>query len=173
LDKAGCTAGACHGAAKGKNGFKLSLRGYDHHFDYESLLYDLSGRRFNRADPAKSLILTKPTQEVAHLGGLRFEKDSEYYKIIFDWIAAGVPYGDEAQDAVTAIDVDPKEIFMPGPGESAQLKVSARYADGATRDVTRDATVESNIPDTVTVDAKSLVKGERIGEATLQFIGQV
>ncbi len=167
LDKAGCTAGACHGAAKGKNGFKLSLRGYDHHFDYEALLYDLSGRRFNRADPGKSLILAKPTQEVAHGGGLRFEKESDYYKIIFDWIAAGVPYGDESQDAVTAIDVEPKEIFMSGPGESAQVKVSARYADGVTRDVTRDATVESNIPDIAMVDVKSAVKGERVGEATL------
>ena len=49
LNKVGCTAGACHGAAKGKNGFKLSLRGYDPRFDYESLLYDLAGRRFNRA----------------------------------------------------------------------------------------------------------------------------
>ncbi len=167
LDKTGCTSGACHGAAKGKNGFKLSLRGYDHRFDYESLLYDLSGRRFNRAEPGKSLMLAKPTQEVAHGGGLRFEKDSDYYKIINDWIAQGVPYGDESQDAVTAIDVEPKEIFMAGPGESAQVKVSARYADGVTRDVTRDATVESNIPDIAMVDVKSLVKGERVGEATL------
>src|SRR5678810_875867 len=47
LNKAGCTSGPCHGAAKGKNGFKLSLRGYDPQFDYEALLYDLSGRRFN------------------------------------------------------------------------------------------------------------------------------
>ena len=52
LNKASCTSGPCHGAAKGKNGFKLSLRGYDPQFDYEALLYDLSGRRFNRADPA-------------------------------------------------------------------------------------------------------------------------
>src|SRR6266571_9363616 len=52
LNKVGCTSGACHGAAKGKNGFKLSLRGYDPQFDYQSLLYDLAGRRFNRADPA-------------------------------------------------------------------------------------------------------------------------
>ena len=29
LAKAGCNSGACHGAAAGKNGFKLSLRGYD------------------------------------------------------------------------------------------------------------------------------------------------
>src|SRR5262250_2853075 len=60
LNKVGCTAGACHGAAKGKNGFKLSLRGYDPQFDYEALLYDLAGRRFNRADPGRSLMLAKP-----------------------------------------------------------------------------------------------------------------
>ena len=53
LNKGGCTSGPCHGSAKGKNGFKLSLRGYDPQFDYEALLYDLSGRRFNRADPGK------------------------------------------------------------------------------------------------------------------------
>src|SRR5664279_1342552 len=52
LNKVGCTSGTCHGAAKGKNGFKLSLRGYDPQYDYEALLYDLSGRRFNRAEPA-------------------------------------------------------------------------------------------------------------------------
>jgi len=34
LNKLGCTSGTCHGAAKGKNGFKLSLRGYDPQFDY-------------------------------------------------------------------------------------------------------------------------------------------
>ena len=89
LNKTGCTAGTCHGAAKGKNGFKLSLRGYDPQFDYEALLYDLAGRRFNRADPGKSLMLAKPTQEVAHGGGLRFEKSSGYYKIIYNWIAQG------------------------------------------------------------------------------------
>jgi hypothetical protein len=69
LNKAGCTSGPCHGSAKGKNGFKLSLRGYDPEFDYEALLYDVSGRRFNRADPARSLMLAKPTMQVAHGGG--------------------------------------------------------------------------------------------------------
>src|ERR1044072_6267054 len=63
LNKAGGTQGTCQGAAKGKNGFKLSLRGYDPQFDYETLLYDLSGRRFNRADPARSLMLGKATQQ--------------------------------------------------------------------------------------------------------------
>ncbi len=167
MNKAGCTSGPCHGSAKGKNGFKLSLRGYDAQYDYEALLYDLSGRRFNRAEPGKSLMLAKPTMEVAHGGGLRFEKDSEYYRIIHRWIAAGVPFGDPKQDAVTALEVEPKEINMQKPGETTQVKVTARFADGQSRDVTRDATVESNTPTVAPVDAKSLVTGERTGEATL------
>jgi Protein of unknown function (DUF1549)/Protein of unknown function (DUF1553) len=167
LNKTGCTAGPCHGAAKGKNGFKLSLRGYDPQFDYEALLYDLSGRRFNRADPGKSLMLAKPTQEIAHGGGMRFEKDSDYYKIIFKWIAQGVPFGDPAKDSVVEMRVEPKEIFMPKPGETAAVKVVVRYPDGAVRDVTRETSVESNIPDVASVDVKAAVKGERVGEATL------
>src|SRR5437667_12006546 len=101
LNKVGCTAGTCHGAAKGKNGFKLSLRGYDPQFDYQSLLYDLAGRRFNRAEPGRSLMLAKPSQEVAHGGGERFPKDSAYYKTIYNWIAQGVPFGDPVKDQVT------------------------------------------------------------------------
>ena len=60
LSKLGCNAGTCHGAAKGKNGFKLSLRGYDPIFDHRALTDDLEGRRFNRAAPDKSLMLLKP-----------------------------------------------------------------------------------------------------------------
>src|SRR5579859_3951553 len=93
LNKVGCTSGTCHGSAKGKNGFKLSLRGYDPDFDYEALLYDMSGRRFNRADAARSLMLAKPTQQVAHGGGLRIELGSRYYNTILNWISAGVQFG--------------------------------------------------------------------------------
>jgi hypothetical protein len=167
LNKTGCTSGPCHGAAKGKNGFKLSLRGYDPQFDYEALLYDLAGRRFNRADPGRSLMLAKPTQQVAHGGGLRFDKNSDYYKTIYNWIAQGVPFGDPEKDTVAAIEVQPKEIAMPKPGETAQVTVLARYKDGQTRDVTKEATVESNVPDVAKVDAQAKVSGERIGEATM------
>jgi hypothetical protein len=168
LNKVGCTAGACHGAAKGKNGFKLSLRGYDPRFDYEALLYDLAGRRFNRADPAKSLMLAKPSQEVAHGGGRRFAKDSNYYKTIHDWIAQGTPYGDPALDTVIELRAEPKEIFMTKPGDTASLKVVARYQDNGERDVTREAIIESNVPDVASIDADtSVIRGERVGEATL------
>jgi len=168
LNKVGCTAGTCHGAAKGKNGFKLSLRGYDPQFDYESLLYDLAGRRFNRADPGKSLMLAKPSLEVAHGGGRRFAKDSEYYKTIYAWIAQGVPFGDPAKESVAELRTEPKEIFMTRPGETAAFKVVARYQDDQTRDVTRETTIESNVPDVASVDSdKPLIRGERVGEATL------
>jgi hypothetical protein len=168
INKAGCTQGTCHGAAKGKNGFKLSLRGYDPRYDYEALLYDLSGRRFNRADPGASLMLLKPTMQVAHQGGLRFEKDSEYYRTIYNWIAEGVPFGDENKDAVADLHVEPKDIFMTKPGGTAAVKVVATYKDGQVRDVTRETSVESNVPDVATVDPKTAeVSGVRTGEATL------
>src|SRR5580693_2042368 len=167
LNKTGCMSGPCQGAAKGKNGFKLSLRGYDPQFDYQALLYDLSGRRFNRADPGKSLMLAKPSQEIAHGGGLRFEKDSDYYKTIYNWIAQGVPFGDPAKDTVVEMRVEPKEIFMTKPGETAAVKVVVRYPGGALRDVTRETAVESNVSDVASVDVNAAIKGERIGEATL------
>ncbi len=167
LNKVGCTSGLCHGAAKGKNGFKLSLRGYDPRFDYEALLYDLSGRRFNRADPGKSLMLAKPSQEVAHGGGQRFEKDSAYYKTIYQWIAQGVPFGDPEKDNVASLQVEPKEILMAKPGETVTAKVTARFKDGQTRDVTHEATIESNTPDLAKVGTAADVTGLRIGEATL------
>src|ERR1700719_3180682 len=160
LTKAACPSGPCPGAAKGKNGFKLSLRGYDPQFDYEALLYDLSGRRFNRADPARSMMLTKPTQELAHGGGMRFETGSDYYKIFFNWIAQGVPYGDPAADAVRRLEAAAAEIMMKAPGESASVKVTAFYGNGDSRDVTRETTIESNIPDLATVTDAS-VKGAR------------
>jgi hypothetical protein len=168
LNRVGCTAGVCHGSAKGKNGFKLSLRGYDPQFDYQSLLYDLAGRRFNRADPGKSLMLAKPSLEVAHGGGRRFAKDSDYYKTIYTWIAQGVPYGDPAKDSVAELRVEPNDVFMTRPGETAALKVVVSFQDGQTRDVTRETTIESNVPDVASVEAdKPVVHGERVGEATL------
>jgi hypothetical protein len=167
FNKVGCTSGPCHGAAKGKNGFKLSLRGYDAQFDYKALLYDLSGRRFNRAEPEKSLILAKPAQEVAHGGGQRFAKDSDYYKTIYAWISQGVPFGDPAKDSVVSLQVEPKEVFMAKPGQVIAAKVIAGFGDGQTRDVTREANLESNMPDVAQVSATAEVKGERVGEATL------
>src|SRR5436190_2837476 len=111
-------------------------------------------------------MLAKPTQQVPHGGGLRFDIGSDSYKTIYNWIAQGVPFGNPATDSVRRIEIEPHEIFMKAPEESATVKVTATFADGATRDVTREATVESNTPDVATVTNTS-VKGARTGEATL------
>jgi hypothetical protein len=76
LAKLGCNAGACHGAAAGQNGFKLSLRGYDNEGDYLALTHQALGRRVIPSDPGRSLMLLKPTRAVPHKGGKRFEVGS-------------------------------------------------------------------------------------------------
>jgi Protein of unknown function (DUF1549)/Protein of unknown function (DUF1553) len=167
LNKAGCTAGTCHGAAKGKNGFKLSLRGYDPEFDYRALISDLSGRRFNRVDPGRSLMLLKPTAQLPHGGGLRFDVDSLYYKTIYQWISEGSDFGDPVSAQVTKLDIAPPEMLAPKPGSTQQLKVIAHYADGATRDVTKEALYSSNTPIVADVNATGLIKTERKGEAAM------
>src|SRR5579872_5365133 len=158
LNKVGCTQGTCHGAAKGKNGFKLSLRGYDPEFDYEALLYDMSGRRFNRANPARSLMLAKPTQQVAHGGGLRVELGSRYYNTILRWISAGVPYGDPKADRVDKLEVLPKEVYMNGPDKTQHVMALAHYPDGSVRDVTREANFSSNTPEIADMAGNAGVK---------------
>ena len=45
LTKRGCNSGPCHGAAGGKNGLKLTLRGYDPAADYDVLTREATARR--------------------------------------------------------------------------------------------------------------------------------
>src|SRR5437868_2286948 len=97
LAKMGCSAGACHGAAAGQNGFKLSLRGYDDQGDYLALTRHAIGRRLIPSDPARSLMLLKPTGAVPHKGGTRLDTNSLEYKIVSDRIASGAP-GPKADD---------------------------------------------------------------------------
>ena len=167
LNKAGCTQGTCHGAAKGKNGFKLSLRGYDPEYDFRALIQDLSGRRFNRVDPGRSLMLLKPTAQLPHGGGLRFDIDSGYYKTIYRWIAEGSDFGDPVSAQVAKLEVTPPEMLASKSGETGQLKVVAHYADGATRDVTKESVYSSNTPTVADINGTGLIKTERKGEAAM------
>ena len=45
--RAGCNSGGCHGAASGKDGFHLSLFGYDPAGDYYRLTRQIPGRRLD------------------------------------------------------------------------------------------------------------------------------
>ena len=124
MTKVGCNSGPCHGAAAGKNGFKLSLRGYDPITDYYTLTHQALGRRTNRMQPARSLILLKPTATIPHGGGRRFDVDSPEYKVISGWIAQGMPAPQQSDALVKEIQVLPREASLT-LGAEQQLIVMA------------------------------------------------
>src|SRR6185503_776110 len=140
IARAGCNAGTCHGAQAGKNGFKLSLRGYDPIYDVRALTDDLASRRVNVASPAQSLMLLKPTAAVPHTGGQVFKPGSVYYEALREWIAAGAQLN-LTSPRVASIKVTPNNPIIETVGARQQVRVVATYTDGAQRDVTREAFV--------------------------------
>ena len=166
LSKLGCNAGTCHGAAQGKNGFKLSLRGYDPLFDHRALTDDLAGRRFNRAAPDQSLMLLKPTGAVPHVGGVVTHRGEPYYEMLRAWIAHGVKL-DLDSPRVTSLDIYPKSPVIALPGMRQQMVVMATYSDGRVRDVTAEAFIESSSTEKIEVDKQALATAVRRGEAAM------
>jgi hypothetical protein len=143
LSKAGCNMGTCHGNQNGKAGFKLSLRGEDPEADYRALTRDMFARRTNPNAPDQSLLLLKATAQLAHEGGQRFTKESPEYAMLQAWIAA-----EARDDAATApkllrLSVSPTEQILIEPSTEAQFTVTAEFADGTRRDVTRLACYET------------------------------
>ena len=104
LSKLGCNQGTCHGSKDGKNGFKLSLRGYDPLYDVRAFTDELASRRVNIASPSDSLMLLKATGAVPHEGGQVTPAGSKYYRILHEWIANGAKL-DLDTSRVTAIEV--------------------------------------------------------------------
>ena len=166
LSKAGCSAGTCHGNKNGKGGFKLSLRGQDPDVDYLTLTRDLFARRIDSIEPQQSLILLKPTAQVAHEGGLRFKKDSEEYEILSRWIAQGMPNDLASAPKLERIVVAPQEKVLIEPATEVQLRVQARFTDGVTRDMTSLAVYEP-ANSLAKVSHDGLVQGLGAGETTV------
>ena len=164
LSKAGCNSGTCHGSKDGKNGFKLSLRGYDPVYDVRAFGDDLRSRRMSLASPEDSLMLLKATGQVAHVGGQRMKVGSPYYEVLRRWIAAGATL-EPASPRVTAIAVSPKDPVVADASARQQMRIVATYADGQTRDVTAEAFVESGNTDVAAADERAVVTTLRRGEA--------
>ncbi len=156
--RAGCNAGSCHGASRGKDGFMLSLFGYDPKGDYFRITQEMVGRRVNIAAPEASLLLLKATGSVPHTGGKRIDVDSEYYRTLLSWIDAGAPDDEGAIAVPVEIKLSPERQVFAGKAAPVQSTVSARYSDGTERDVTKLSLFLTNNPAIVTIDSVGLIK---------------
>lgn len=173
FSKAGCSQGVCHGNANGKGGLKVSLRGQEPAADYDVWVHAGGGRRVNRQEPARSLLLQKATATVPHGGGLRFKPDSEMYRTLARWIAEGAVSDAETAQPPVDLSVFPAErVLYAGSlpdrktlGTQQRLRVVARYADGRSADVTSVACYESSDADHVPVDGDGTVEAASGGEA--------
>src|SRR5262249_23847586 len=154
----GCNQSSCHGSPVGKNGFKLSLFGYEPELDYDALVTKVPGRRVNTKDIDQSLALLKPTMTVAHGGGPRFGKDSDEYKTLRAWVEAGAPFGEADVPLPSKLEVRPAYRVLTRPNEKQHFLVTAIYSDGTREDVTRKAIYNSN--------DEAVLKVDRTGAAT-------
>ena len=167
LTRAGCNAGACHGKARGQNGFALSLLGFDADSDHEAIAKEARGRRVFPAAPEESLLLRKASAKVPHAGGPRLEAGSPMYETVRRWIADGMLRTPADAPRLDKVIVAPTDRTL-AHGESFALTVTARFSDGSVEDVTRLAAFGSSEPTLVAIGADGRVKAGPIpGEATI------
>ena len=160
LTRSGCNQGSCHGAAAGKGGFKLSLRGFAPEIDYDAIARLGRGRRINTAAPLQSLVLRKPLMELPHRGGKALRIGTPEYSILSRWLSQGAPPPDMRDPHVTGLRVSPAVQSLAQRAQT-QLHVEALFSDGSHRDVThwtRFATNDENVA-TVVPDGKVSVTG--------------
>lgn len=177
--RAGCNSGTCHGSARGKDGFMLSLFGYDPAGDYRRSVEEIPGRRINAAMPSESLLLLKATASVPHTGGKLFDTESKLYRTLLAWIEAGAPDDPSptgnpsstgnsgAVPEVTGISLSKSSLVFDQPDEKTDLQVTATYSDGTTRDVTELSRFFSNNPSVANIDAQGTVSAKGFGETNV------
>ncbi|MBO0697536.1 MAG: DUF1549 domain-containing protein [Zavarzinella sp.] len=163
--RSGCNVGSCHGAARGKDGFRLSLFGFDPEGDLYRLTREINGRRINLAVPAESLLMEKAGGKVPHTGGQRIKEGDEYWQTLMRWLEAGVPQDPPTVARPVSMEVYPKRAVLDGKGATQRLVVRAKYSDGTDRDVTNLALFLSNNDNSAKVTPDGLVTADNRGEA--------
>ncbi len=162
---AGCNQGGCHGAARGKDGFRLSLFGFDPEGDHYRLTREMNGRRINLALPAESLLAEKSTGKVPHTGGSRFPDTHEHHQSIIRWLEAKAPNDPPTVATAVSAELFPKNAVLDGKGATQQMVVRAKYSDGTERDVTGLSLFLSNNDTSAKINANGLVTAGERGEA--------
>lgn len=165
LTSTGCNSGGCHGSSRGKDGFRLSLFGFDPAGDHHRLTREMVNRRLNLALPEESLLLLKSLGEVTHTGGKRFEADSFHYEKLRDWIAQGAPNDLDGAPTVVGLSLFPQKIAIGAGGQQQRLVATAEYSDGVTRDVTHLTVFQTSNESSAAVDPLGRITSDRRGEA--------
>ena len=165
LTTKGCNGSACHGSPAGQSGFKLSLFGYDVAADHKMVVSEHGGRRVDFDRPENSLLLRKPSFQLAHGGGQLITPDSDAYRTLRSWLQQRAPL-DSDGPRLERLEMYPRERILTGPGRRQRLVVIGRLSDGASRDMTRD--VRYSVADETVVSAPQPVESEpgRIVTAT-------
>jgi hypothetical protein len=162
--KVGCNTGKCHGSASGKDGFRLSLFGYDPEGDHLRITREAGGRRINLASPEDCLLTNKATGRVSHTGGNRVESGSENEQILIRWLETGALKDPVEAPKPVGIEVFPKQAIFANKGGIQRLVIRAKYTDGTDRDVTRFTVFMSNNDASATVAESGLVTATGAGE---------
>lgn len=163
--RAGCNTGSCHGAARGKDGFRLSLFGFDPEGDHFRITREEATRRINLAQVEQSLLVEKSVGSVPHTGGQRFDRDSEYYATLVRWLDAGAANDPGPVPQCVRLELYPPRAVLEGEGATQQFVVRAIYDDGTDRDVTSLAVFLTNNDNSAEVDRDGLVTAGARGEA--------
>lgn len=158
LTRTGCNSGKCHGSASGKDGFRLSLYGFDPDGDYYRITREMSGRRINLARPDECLLVHKATGDVPHTGGMLIEPGDPNYQKLVVWLATGAKMDPPEMPLPVGIEVYPPKAVMQKPGQRQPMVVMAKYDDGSMRDVTDLAVFLSNNDSAATVSPAGLVE---------------
>lgn len=165
LTRTGCNTGACHGAARGKDGFRISLFGYDPAGDYQRITREIGVRRINLAVPEDSLLLKKSIGAVTHTGGKRFDTKSDYYATIVEWLHDGAPVDAERPPVAESVSIFPEQAVLEGADATQRFVAVAKYSDGTTRDLSRLAGFSTNNSTSADIDDAGVVTAGTRGEA--------
>jgi hypothetical protein len=163
--KAGCNAGSCHGAARGKDGFRLSLFGFDPDGDYYRLTREQPERRLDLSIPNECLLIEKATGQVPHSGGSPTKPGDPYHATLLRWLESGAPADSGEVPTIQSVELYPPSALLDGAGETQQLTVRAKYSDGTDRDVTHLAVFMSSNDNSAPVSADGKVTAANRGEA--------
>ena len=143
----------------------LSLFGYDPEGDHFRITRELGTRRVNLALPEASMLVEKPIETVPHTGGKCFEKDSESWSTLVQWLRDGAPNDPKDIAKPISVEILPKNALMEGAGSTQRMTVIARYSDGTDRDITPLTVFQSNNELSAAIDEHGLVTAGKRGEA--------